>query len=161
MRQRCEALVRELRIPDPFTVSEFCDSLGESRGRRIHLVPHNLDAEGPSGLWVGTSSVDYIFYQKDTSPLHRVHIILHEVGHILCDHDAQPSAGLTNLVGGADDKLVRRLLARAHGSSGEEREAEFIAYLIYSRISSAERGHAEPRTGSDNGDLKRIEDTLR
>jgi hypothetical protein len=160
-------LVRQLTIPDPFDVGTFCTKLSDARGKKIQLVSFNFHADGPTGLWISTSAVDYIFYEQTTSPLHRTHIILHEVGHLLCDHPTPPDLALGGLAGEFNSPLVRRVSARAHEDSVQEREAELIAYLIRARIAANRSGQGSPAgTGADGrdrnagGDLARIAESL-
>ncbi len=52
----------------------------------LRELPEEAAATGACGLWLGTDNADYVFYEARTAPLHREHIILHEIGHVLCDH---------------------------------------------------------------------------
>jgi hypothetical protein len=88
LRRICAARVEALDLPFPFDVHKLCKSVERARGRMIHLVPRTLPAGSPSGLCVSTNVGDYIFYESQTSALHQEHIILHEVGHLLCEHRA-------------------------------------------------------------------------
>lgn len=136
-------------MPDPFDVRALCDRIGQARGRPIHLLPLALPTGSPCGLWLSTSSAEYVVYEERTSPLHREHIVLHELGHLLCDHEAAPVLGedvsrllLPNL----DPRMVARVLGRTHYTAEEEQEAEMIASMILQR---ARRGVPAPvrRTG--------------
>ena len=42
------------------------------------------------GLWVAMPTADVIFHERETSPLHRGHIILHELCHLLSGHRPAP-----------------------------------------------------------------------
>ena len=81
---------------------------------------------------------DYIVYEAGTSRLHREHIILHEVGHLLSDHGTttvlEPRTSRA-LLPSLDPDLVDRVLGRTHYSAAEEQEAELIASLILERAS--------------------------
>jgi hypothetical protein len=161
IRRRCERLVRPLTIPDPFDVTKFCAKLGENRRKRIQLVSFNFRAEGPTGLWIATAAVDYVFYEQTTSPLHRTHIILHEIGHLLCDHQTMPELAAGGLGGDVDSGLVQRVSARAHADSLQEREAELIAYLIHGRIAAGKGVPQRPAGDRDaDSDLARIAESL-
>src|SRR5687767_10750297 len=85
LRKRCEARLSELELYSHFDARAFCDALAARRGRPILVCPVASQA-GPCGLWIGTPSADYIFFERDTSRLHQEHIILHEASHILCGH---------------------------------------------------------------------------
>ncbi len=85
VRRRCEATLRQVEVPSPFDVEAFCTALSERRGRRIHLCPMNMGVS-PCGVWLALPAADYIFYEDGTTRLHREHIVLHELGHVLSDH---------------------------------------------------------------------------
>ncbi|MER7406717.1 hypothetical protein ABT373_30670 [Streptomyces sp. NPDC000070] len=67
----------------------------------------------PSGMWVATAQADYVLYEEQTSPMHQRHIILHEIGHMVCGH---PSAA--------------GIALRMRYSDRQEQEAELMASLI-------------------------------
>src|SRR5215217_1559286 len=85
LRKRCEARLRDLDVPVPFDLDAFCTSVAARRGRAIVLCSV-AGRHGPSGAWIASGSIDYIFYAAQTNPLHQQHIALHEVSHLLCDH---------------------------------------------------------------------------
>lgn len=132
LRKRCEARLRQLDLPLPFDVQSFCERMAVHRGRPILLYPARSDA-GPFGLWVAGPSLDVVFYEEETSPLHQDHIILHELCHLLCDHQPVPLSDteLARLLcPDLDPSTVQRVLHRASYSTDEEREAELLASLI-------------------------------
>jgi len=95
---------------------------------------------GPCGVWVAGPAADYIFYEEGTSPLHREHIILHELSHLLCGHDAAPvlEVEFTQvLFPHLRPDLVQTVLRRAAYSSEQEQEAELLASLILERVASS------------------------
>ena len=163
LRTRCEARVRELDIPTPFDVSELCRRLERQRGRPITLLPIELPPDGPCGLWVSTDAADYIFYEARTSVQHQEHIVLHEIGHLLCEHEAAPVLGAAasgSLLPSLDPRMVQQVLGRTHYTAVEEREAELIATLILGR---AHRHALDPDpiiSGDTAGVLARIEQSL-
>jgi hypothetical protein len=80
---------------------------------------------------VQTATTDYVFYDPDSTPFHRDHIILHEVSHILCDHDGAGGSVATDLLApNLDERLVRRILGRSVYHTAEEIEAEELAAAI-------------------------------
>ena len=162
IRQRCEATLRDVTLPSPFTVSAFCDVVSERRGRRICLTPKE-NRLGPCGLWLAMDDADYVFYEADTSPVHREHIILHELAHLLCDHVANELFDgelLRQLVPNVDITRLRQVMGRTTYSMPEEQEAEVMASLIHER---AERARPAARPWSpDERDtvLQRLEAVL-
>jgi hypothetical protein len=143
LRHRCEAIVRTLDrriggIPVPFNLNTLLDQLEADRGRPIELVPFSATTPGAlCGLWVGTDRLDLIYHEEATSLLHQDHIILHEIGHMICHHtgtalsdaDQIRSLLLTDAVRGR----VETVLGRGAYTAVEEREAELVATLILER----------------------------
>src|SRR2546426_1040945 len=132
LRDRCEARLRELVLPSPFDVQALCDSVEVRRGRRIFLCPVVSKSE-VGGAWVAGTAGDFIFYEQETTPLHQEHIILHEVSHLICNHQA---ASVTKgelsrlLLPDLDAETVASVLRRATYSAEDEQEAELLASLI-------------------------------
>jgi hypothetical protein len=137
LRRHCEAKLRDLVVPDPFDLNEFCATLGRARGRPIILVPIALPGRAPCGICAVTDDSDYIFVQKQTSPLHRALIGLHELSHLIFGHVGTTTSNdhasrlfAPNL----DPELVRHMLRRSHYSVPAEREAELLASLILNLV---------------------------
>lgn len=153
IRRRCTALLRDLPMPVPFDARALCEKVAERRGRPIRLVPMT-GLGGVCGLVVATGETDLIFYEQVTTPPHQEHIILHELSHLLCDHDrAASDLAVEHLLPDLDPRMVRRVLGRAGYSSVEEREAELLASMIRQRARShvdgslADRLHAALEDG--------------
>jgi hypothetical protein len=92
------------------------------------------------GLWIATDSADLIAYEQHTSAPHQDHIVLHEIGHVLCDHfpaTLSTAEQAQLLLPDLDSAMVRRVLGRSGYSSVEEREAEFLASLLGQRTRPA------------------------
>ncbi|GAA4550743.1 hypothetical protein GCM10023192_76060 [Amycolatopsis samaneae] len=133
----CEQIVSTVDIPDPFDVTAFVAGVAAVRGRPIELVPLAASRGTPCGLLAATDRADYVFYRTDTSPLHQEHILLHEMGHLVCGHtgsgelsEAIAAALLPNL----SAALVRRVLGRTVYARRQEQEAELVASLIMHRV---------------------------
>ncbi|MFG2988135.1 toxin [Streptomyces sp. NPDC048257] len=163
--------IAELALPEVTDVAELCRHLGEVRDRPITLVPMQMPSSHPCGMWVAARDEDLIFYDANTTGAHQEHIILHELGHIICCHRGAgglDEAAARLLFPNLDPDLVRDMLLRATYDDVQEQEAEIIAYLLSQRMGDAEQRHgAEPAavTGEDGGPaasatLSRIERTL-
>jgi hypothetical protein len=126
-------------MPVPFDANELCAMVAARRGRPIRLVPMD-GLTGVCGLWVATATTDLVFYERVTTPPHQEHIILHELSHMLCDHQRAALSGLAaqveELLPNLDPEMVHRVLGRAGYTSEEEREAELLASLIRQRARS-------------------------
>jgi hypothetical protein len=132
VKQRFRALAREIEIPMPFDLTDFCARLERQRGRIIRLFP--ITSMGAvSGVWVSTAEADYIYYEAGTTRLHRTHIVLHEIAHMLLGHKggAWIRDDIAQLLAPAlSDSLVQLILGRGAYTSAEERDAEVMASLI-------------------------------
>lgn len=131
-----------MALPEPFGVAELCRALSEERRRPLHLcaIPGPALPSRPCGLWVATAEGDWIFVERGTSPLHRQHIVLHELAHMICGHAAvELPAGdaVTRLLPDLSPTMVRSVLGRTSYSSADEREAELLASLILARAQPA------------------------
>ncbi|RGC65017.1 hypothetical protein C5N14_30675 [Micromonospora sp. MW-13] len=131
IRRRCEALLRTLDVPRPLDVHQLCAQVARLRGRPIHLLPTAFPDGTVCGLWIASDSADYLAYEQDTSAIHQEHILLHELGHLLCGHDGDDIG--TGLFPTLEPATVRRMLARTNYSTAQELEAELLASLIRSR----------------------------
>ncbi|MEU8676993.1 ImmA/IrrE family metallo-endopeptidase [Streptomyces sp. NPDC048560] len=137
--ERCERRVRALGLPvdATLTIEQLCRHVGRMRGRPVQLLSLELPLGSPHGLWVSTESREYVVFERRLAPVHQRQVILHEIGHIVCDHAASPAlaaedAGL--LLPSLSPDLVRRVLGREHGQSDEEIEAELVGSLLGGRI---------------------------
>jgi hypothetical protein len=159
-QKRGQLLADALILPEPFDVTELCRTVGQLRGRPIVLTAMPLAALGPCGLWLATASVDYICYEQDTSTPHQQHIVLHELGHILCGHgNSQPLEDvLDSLFPQLDRRTLQIMLARRHSmhSDPDEQEAETFAYAVLGRVRRRQlRGRADAE-GDQIGRLRRV-----
>jgi len=134
--RRCRRILETLDLPEPFDVHELCRRAGAARDRPILVAPLALAAAAPCGLWLDANGTDYIFYEANTSPMHQDHIILHELGHVLCHQHGGTldEATLRQIFPVLDVNLVRGALGRTRYSAAEEREAEIFAYLVLDRV---------------------------
>jgi hypothetical protein len=162
LRQRCERLLREVEVPEPFDVHAFADAISRRRGRPLQLLAKSSPL-GPCGMWLALPDTDLVFYETATSQLHREHIIAHELAHLLAAHEpAEPldPALLASLLPSLDASVVRQVLARTTYSAVEEQEAEMIASLVLARGSSIAAPPPQPGESADAGVVHRLNSTL-
>ncbi|RKT11333.1 hypothetical protein BX285_5281 [Streptomyces sp. 1114.5] len=159
LRRRCRRELRALGIQPPLQVDVLCQLLGERRGRPIRLVPYSLPVPGPFGVWLATTSADYILYQQETSKIHQDHIILHEVGHILADHqsDEADDEFWRQMTPDLSLEAVKRALRRTSYDQDHEREAELVATIILEWASVLDR--VTPRR-SNNPSVQLVQTAL-
>jgi hypothetical protein len=152
-QRRLRAIAARYATPGPFSVADLCRVISTQRGRPLHVHPLNVPSSAglnACGLWIATDVADHVFVEHRTSRFHQEHIILHEIGHMLCDHVTEdlPSA-LTEALrdGEVDSGLVRQVLARTSYTTGQEQDAELVASLILERVA---RRHARALGDADS-----------
>lgn len=119
-----------LTVSVPFDMADFCAQLARHRGRPIDLVAVGLGGQ-ISGLWVPMPETDVVFYEQAATPLHRRHIQLHEIGHLLCDQPHPDRAqALQELMPDLDLTRMERLMARAGYGDAVERDVERFARTV-------------------------------
>ncbi|GGM79203.1 hypothetical protein GCM10012275_57230 [Longimycelium tulufanense] len=130
--------MREIPLPRPFSVRALCDVIAEQRRRPLYLhpLPAEANEEWPCGMWIATERADHIFYEERTSAFHRDHIILHEIGHMLCDHTvpALPEQLTSPPDDQVDTRLAQHILRRTSYTTRQEKEAEMVASLILEQV---------------------------
>ncbi|GAA0399957.1 ParH-like protein [Streptomyces luteireticuli] len=129
-RRRCRAIAAGLDLPVPFDAAELAATVARRRGRPLELMPTDWRSGLPCGLLVTAEQADYIVYVADTPPLHREHILVHELAHLLCAHHGTASG---ELLPHLPPGLAGRVLGRTVYSEPQEREAELLASLILQR----------------------------
>lgn len=150
---RCRGVADSIPLPEPFDIRALTDSLARLRGRPIELVPLSGPAHSPCGVLISTDRADYIGYAVDTTALHQQHIVLHEIGHLLCRHTGD-GAGLGEtvrelLTPGLPGELVRRVLGRSAYTQRQEREAELVASLALHRALPRQRSSVVRQLAED------------
>ncbi|MYY05529.1 MULTISPECIES: toxin [unclassified Streptomyces] len=153
LRRQCSARLADLDVPDgDRNVLTLRDRLSERRGRPIHLVPMAIPRNSVNGMWLATGAADFVIYAASASRSHQEHIIAHELGHIMCDHQSLSNTDddiLTKLFPDISPAVVRRVLQRNKYSDRNEQEAEMIASLYCARIGSQGESPAPLPTHGD------------
>ncbi|WP_170201623.1 hypothetical protein [Actinocorallia herbida] len=107
-------------------------------------------------MYIPTDSADHVFTIRGTTRYHREHIALHEIGHLLFEHE---DSGMSVeelasfLLPSLDPAVVRKVLGRISYSDHQEEQAEYFASLVLARAgedvraaSVRDRGAAEVLT---------------
>ena len=139
LRQRCLDMIKALPVPDPFDLEQFRVNLEHQRHRTLKLIPTQTKPDC-SGVWIAMSDADCIFYERDTTQLHQLHIIGHESGHMIFGHRGLPisdSEFARLLFPDLPPELVSSFLARSAYTDTEEEEAETFASLLLDHIKPA------------------------
>jgi len=163
LREAGTRRIAELGLRGPLDLAALCSQLGERRGRPITLVPLPMPASYPCGMWVAAREEDLVFFDANTTEAHKEHIILHELGHMICCHrgsgvldDASARALFPNL----DPEIVRDMLARATYDDLQEQEAEVIAYLLAEAMGGASGTPGQAARPEEQDILRRLERSL-
>ena len=129
-----EAAVEQLGLPNQVTYVHLIRAVEVEHGKPIvvRAVPKSA-IPGVSGLWLETELKSHILVQEDHSDLHKMHVVCHELGHILlrhegCDGTAIPAPSIFSHVGRR--KGIKRILARSPQWNDVEKAAEKVAYLL-------------------------------
>jgi hypothetical protein len=157
LRRRCQEKIKTLHIPRPFSIDQLRAELEHQRARALQFTPIRTRPGTPCGLWIALAKADYIFYEQDTTPLHQLHIIGHETGHMLLDHHGTHITSdelIQLLLPSLDPDLIRSVLGRTTYTDAEEHEAETFASLLLKRIAPH---HAEPMSPEQAELLGRVE----
>ncbi|MFJ2110686.1 MULTISPECIES: hypothetical protein [unclassified Streptomyces] len=163
LRKFCQVMLRNIDVPDPFSLDVLCCRIEKLRKKPLHLhpLPREGAAAGVCGLWLATSGADHIFYESQTSRLHQEHIILHEIGHILFEHNEQWQSvgdGIGKKLPDLDPGRVQYFLGRTNYNARQEQEAEMLASLI--RMSAYKSHGSQPHGAQPQGSLAKIESAL-
>lgn len=139
--RRLEAIASELDLPVPFDVAELAARIADGRGRPIELMPTTWQPGLPCGFLVMADQADYIVYVADTAHIHREHILVHELAHLVCEHHGTgPGQFMPHL----PNELVGRVLGRTVYSEPQEEEAELLASLVLQRARRSRPGAGRP-----------------
>ncbi|WP_253790989.1 zinc-dependent metalloprotease [Nocardia amikacinitolerans] len=143
---RFDALFHAVPLPSPWSLEQYLASISTYRARPITLCPVDTTGMGEagcgtgSGLWIARRDDDVIVYDRDTSGWHAQHIVLHEIGHMLLEHDRQDTlpTGVDIPVVGAllpsvSLEAIQYVLGRDAYDDVRERDAEAFADLAMVR----------------------------
>ena len=119
-----------ITLPDSFTLDDIVSAIEQRRDTTIKIIefPEIKPEDGLFGIWLNTKFGDYVLHAPAPSELHRQQIILHELAHMILDHDlAVGHSSASKLFPDLPENAVIRTLARGHDDSQLERDAESLA----------------------------------
>ncbi|UUV32059.1 hypothetical protein NQK81_01035 [Amycolatopsis roodepoortensis] len=141
---KCHAALGSLNLPERFSTEDLLDATSERTGREVIVRSAELSGLMPFGMVLQTATAYTILCPRNTSKLHRKHILNHEVGHVVLhlsddpddlepprDHDFERT--VRQLIPDLHPDLVARLRARTTYEDTQEREAEFFATMVQGR----------------------------
>ncbi|MFI9506186.1 hypothetical protein [Nocardia sp. NPDC052566] len=167
IEKRFAELTRAVPIPSPWNLHEYIDAVSLHRARPITLSPMDTSMSAGtgcgtgSGLWIARRDDDIIVYDRRTSSWHAQHIVLHEIGHMLLEHDRLPTVQAdlaTTTVGlllpSLSPETIQHVLGRDAYSTRMEREAETFADWAMVHATTPRRPKS-PLRGTFFRDLRR------
>ncbi|WP_156925919.1 ImmA/IrrE family metallo-endopeptidase [Glycomyces arizonensis] len=131
--RHCRSRIDALNPVRPYNLDDLLSKWEAHTGRTVQLMPMSLRQGNLTGLCLSSTATDYIVFEQDAAQLHRLHIIYHEFGHLLCDHRSQElDIKVSSLLFPTLDPMtVRRTLMRnCTYSDRQEQEAETTAYIL-------------------------------
>lgn len=142
-RQKVQKILAEIGYdPKQFSLDGFIAQVETFRARRMVIVPYAF-TPGVSGLWFPGRLMDFVVYREDAGPWYRMHIILHEIAHMLLQHPLHRVDTLLTpeLAALLPKPLEGHLLARSVDRlyNDIEREAELFVHLLQKPLVYAER----------------------
>jgi hypothetical protein len=148
-----------------FTLPHFIQYLEKQRGHPIFVNEFTFIDVGNHAAWIGLGHADYIFYDAETHPVHQVHSILHECGHMVLGHTGEDLKALLS------DELLQalheltaplrgRLRATYPWDDPQEREAEAFVRFLQREILVANRLEQLTKRASSIHDLARFASKL-
>lgn len=163
---RVQALLDQLDYDfNQFELMHFVGHIENCRRKGIHLLPIECDP-ALFGIWLSGDEVEYIFYNAFVQPIHQVHIVLHEIGHMLLGHEKRPIKNILPSDMVAEWKLYG-MTGRARyaptddaHADAEEQETEHFVYLVQQRTMRANRLAELTRESSSIELLRPITDTM-
>ena len=134
-----EAMLEGLGLRRTFTLEDLHRRVEQRRDRPVHLIPRDFPALAPHGLWVAGEHADYVFYDAAAATVRQHQIIGHELGHVLYDHSAAPTAVedtaavlLPDVVPGGPARVYQR----TSYDLPAERRAEVFGTVVVQRLHS-------------------------
>jgi hypothetical protein len=92
IHQRCQELIRALDVPVPCREDDLLSAARLYLNRDLRLLEmRRFDL--PAGFVIDDGRTAHIFINRDLIPLYRLHVIAHEVGHVLLGHTAGARPG--------------------------------------------------------------------
>ncbi|WP_444951002.1 hypothetical protein [Micromonospora ureilytica] len=130
--RRCDEVLHSLAMPAAFTLGDVCAELQRVRGRPLVVTVVRMHRAGARALWCRGATTDHILVGSALPRLHRDHLVLHGIGHMVFDHIGRPAVGrdISRALQAADMARLRRSLKRVVYTQREEHQAEVFATRV-------------------------------
>lgn len=128
------------------SIEDLVQRVAAQRARPIQLLPFDFHPGSDlSGMWLALNDLDVLVYPRDATPLRRIAIVGHEVGHMLLGHSPGGAAPALSLA--MPDLDVSRFLGRTMYTDLAEVDAERLGTQILEALAmrDAARGSSSER----------------
>ncbi len=140
--RRVRAFTRMMELPSPLSLSKLIKFVELVTERPIRLARRDelLDVD-MSGFWHEDGEVNRLFHVGDRSEFAGEMNILHELSHVLLQHDPEPltSEELAVVFPDLDPRKVLHGWRHTKLRTGMEAEAELLADHLYAQIRAGKR----------------------
>ncbi|MFF7178483.1 toxin-antitoxin system, toxin component [Streptomyces sp. NPDC008121] len=144
MKRHRDELIGGLPQPVPNDPAELlkavCASARKSSGREVSLMLEEFPPDTVTGLWLDMGDYDLVAVEANTSPLHQLVILGHELWHLKegrCGHGGATGAVVAARMLGErwslDDAVAHVVAARTEPDHEEERRAEKFGRMLADR----------------------------
>lgn len=133
-------------VPTDGSLTGLIEAIAREHRRTLIRVEVDLTGSALSGAWIPVDGVDYLLFPKDAPPTRASAVVCHELAHLLLGHDpAIHLGGTLEKVQAALAHLspvtVERMLSRTGYSDRQERNAEYFATVLHTRLVSNRVAH--------------------
>lgn len=121
-------------------LNAICASAAKLKGREVRLMLEEFPPETVTGLWLDMGDYDLIALEANTSPLHQIVILGHELWHLKEGHRGHGgAAGAPAAARMLGDRwslsdAVRHVAARTEPDLAEERRAETFGRMLAGKV---------------------------
>lgn len=131
----------ELALGEIFSFDDLVGALQRRRQRPIRIVElTNLsDQDGICALWLMTDTEDLVVHARSESALHRQQFVLHELAHMMLEHDEREEATTPDFLLPDIPESARQRLLRRQGLVTDD---EIVAESLADHLAGAIRGSA-------------------
>ncbi|MCZ7373520.1 hypothetical protein [Micromonospora sp. WMMC250] len=141
-------------------MDEFCTELERARGRPLVVTAVRTRQTAARAMWCRGATTDHILIVSALPRLHRDHLVLHGIGHMVFDHVGSPAVdrNIRKALHSADMTSPRRDLKRVVYTHREEHQAEVFA----TRVLQLTNGWVAPKpsSGSQTQVLEQLSSVL-
>jgi len=150
---------------DRFELAHFVDYVAHVHTKPITVLSLPMSPV-LHGAWVSSQRQEFIIVNTLVQPIHRTHIVLHEIAHLLLCHQARrithvlPPELLRELESSEPSGRLRLAPSAKAQIDVDEQEAERFVYLIQDRVTPIQRLQELTCESSSIPRLKPITDAM-